>query len=158
MQNLTIRKYNKDDAKEIAEIYWNTIHNVNIKDYTEEQVNAWAPITSLQTEGWINKHEKLQPYVAILDNKVVGFAEFEPNGHIDCFYCHHKYQGLGIGSALMNYIEKNAEQNNIKKIFAEVSITAKPFFLKKGFSVVKEQIVDIRGVKLKNFVMEKLYL
>ena len=44
---------------------------------------------------------------------------------------------------------------NITKIFAEVSITAKPFFLKRGFQVTKNQIVTIRGVELSNFAMEK---
>lgn len=155
MQNITIRKYTIEDAKAIAEIYYNTIHKINIRDYTQDQVNTWAPLTSLQTEGWIKKHQKLPPYVATLDNKIVGFTEFELNGHIDCFYCHHEHQGVGVGSALMKHIEKNAKQNNINKIYAEVSITAKPFFLKKGFVVVKEQMVDIRGIKLKNFVMEK---
>jgi len=156
MEKIIVRKYKKTDAKEIAEIYYNTIHKVNITDYTDEQVNAWAPLESLQTDGWIKKHEKLSPYVAIINDRVVGFAEFESDGHIDCFYCHHDYQGLGIGSALMNHIEKNAKQNKIKRIYAEVSITAKSFFLKKGFTVIKEQQVSIRNVKLKNFLMEKI--
>lgn len=36
--------------------------------------------------------------------QIVGFAEFEPNGHIDCFYCHHEWIGKGIISALMKEI------------------------------------------------------
>ncbi len=39
---------------------------------------------------------------------IVGFAEFEPNGHIDCFYCHHEWIGYGIGHALNErYISKS---------------------------------------------------
>ncbi|MFM5900284.1 MAG: hypothetical protein ACKPJH_04260 [Dolichospermum sp.] len=43
--------------------------------------------------------------------------------------------------------------NNLPK--AEVSITAKPFFQHWGFTVVKEQEVERRGIKFKNYVMEK---
>jgi putative acetyltransferase len=36
-----------------------------------------------------------------------------------------------------------------------VSITAHPFFEARGFNVMTEQSVVVRGVALTNFVMEK---
>lgn len=87
---------------------------------------------------------------------MVGFAEFETNGHIDCFYVHHDFQRVGIGSSLMSAIENDARTNKISRIFAEVSITAKPFFQRNGFVVIKEQCKLIRGVELTNFIMEKV--
>jgi len=56
----------------------------------------------------------------------------------------------------MKEIENRANTLKINKIFAEVSITAKPFFEAKGFIVQKEQSVVIRGVTLTNYVMEKI--
>lgn len=153
---ITIRSYSEADAPFLSAIYFHTIHNVNTKDYSTEQLDAWAPSTSLETEGWMRKWKNLPPIIATINNKVVGFAEFEGNGHIDCFYCHHEYQGCGAGSALMKEIENRARKLKINKIFAEVSITAKPFFEAKGFAVKKEQSVIIRGVALTNFVMEKI--
>jgi putative acetyltransferase len=94
--------------------------------------------------------------IAVINDKIVGFAEFEGNGHIDCFYCHHEYQGCGVGSALIKEIENRAIKSKINKIFAEVSITEKPFFESKCFAIKKEQSVIIRGMTLTNFVMEKL--
>jgi putative acetyltransferase len=153
---INIRKYTESDAHAFANIYYNTIHTVNTRDYTEEQVNAWAPSTSVKDYSvWQEKLAKTQPFVATIGDKVVGFAEFESNGHIDCFYVHHDYQGQAIGSALMTTIFNEAKKDNIIRIYAEVSITAKPFFTAKGFRVIKEQMVMIRGVELKNFVMEK---
>ena len=154
--NITVRKYKESDAPDLANIYYNTIHTVNTRDYTEEQVNAWAPSDSLQDySGWQTKLDKIKPFVAEIDSTIVGFAEFEPNGHIDCFYVHNEYQGAGVGSSLIQAIFEMAKQDNINRIYAEVSITAKPFFKAKGFKVVKEQTVNLRGVELKNFVMEK---
>ncbi len=154
---IKVRRYMEGDAKSIAELFYNTIHTVNAKDYTKEQLDVWAPYSSVDDySGWKEKLEKIKPYVAVIDNQIVGFAEFEPNGHIDCFYVHHEYQGHGIGSALMNSIDEEARTKAISRIYAEVSITAKPFFEAKSFKVVKQQTVTLRGVELTNFVMEKV--
>ena len=85
----------------------------------------------------------------------MGFAEFEPNGHIDCFYVHHEFQGSGIGSALIHEIEKEAVYKSISRVYAEVSITARPFFEAKEFQVTKQQTVQIRGVELINCIPPK---
>jgi putative acetyltransferase len=123
-----IRKYIVEDAQSLANIYYITIHRINIRDYTQQQVDVWAPETSRDTTGWLKKFERTNPFVAIVNDTIVGFAEFEPNGHIDCFYCHHEWIGCGVGSALMKAIYASAAQQSIKYICAEVSITAKPFF------------------------------
>lgn len=153
---ITIKSYIEADAAFLAAIYFHTIHKINAKDYSPEQLDAWAPRSSLETEGWMRKWKKLRPIVAVFDGKIVGFAELEENGHIDCFYCHHEYQGHGVGSALMREIEDRARKNKLNKLFAEVSITAKPFFEAKGFTIKKQQSVIIRGAELANFLMEKI--
>ncbi|MBA3604080.1 MAG: GNAT family N-acetyltransferase [Parachlamydiaceae bacterium] len=155
-KKIIVRSYKSGDAQDLARIYYNTIHEVNAKDYSEIQLDAWAPKSSIETEGWSKKFAKSNPFVAVIDETLVGFAEFEPNGHIDCFYCHHEWIGFGVGKALMNAIHENAGNNNISKIFAEVSITARPFFEKHGFTVTEKQKVSIDGKELINFKMEKV--
>lgn len=95
--------YIPDDTQHLANIYHYTIHNINVQDYSEDQINAWAP-SSLELTGWKKKRATIKPLVALMDNKIVGFIEFEANGHIDCFYVHHECQGFGIGSSLMNEV------------------------------------------------------
>ena len=63
---------------------------------------------------------------------------------------------MGVATSLMNAVVDAAKQNNISRIFAEVSITAKQFFEAKGFMVVNEQTIVLRGIELNNFVMERL--
>ena len=155
LQKIIVRKYKPEDSQALADIYYNTIHQINIQHYTEQQVKAWAPEASLESSGWVKKFEKTKPLVAMIGEIIVGFVEFEPNGHIDCFYCHHKYIGCGVGSTLMESVYEIAIQKEIKRIFAEVSITARPFFEKQGFTVAEEQTVVLRGVKFINYKMEK---
>ena len=153
---ITPRPYKISDAQALANIYYYTIHHINIRDYSIEQVNAWAPSSCLELDGWKKKWEKLPPIVATLNDEIVGFTEFESSGHIDCFYVHHQHQGKGVGSVLMAAIDANAKKNNIIRLYSEVSITAKPFFEKMGFAIIKKQLVNIRGCELTNFIMEKI--
>lgn len=134
----------------------NSRYRINIQNYTEEQVDVWAPKSSVEnTEGWGKKFSRTKPIIATVGDEIVGFAEFEPNGHIDCFYCHHEWIGKGVGSALMKEIFHRAKNNHIHHIFSEVSITANPFFEKHGLKVVIEQTIVRKGVELTNFKMER---
>lgn len=152
---ISVRNYRPEDVEALANIFFNTIHRINIEHYTEEQVDVWAPRSSLETEGWAKKFSRTNPIIALAGDKIVGFAEFEPNGHIDCFYCHHEWIGKGVGSALMSEILTRAKSSNIDRIFSEVSITARPFFEKQGFAVLTEQKVVRNGIELTNFKMER---
>lgn len=151
---MLVRGYRLSDTKAIMKLFYDTIHEINICDYTQEQVNTWAP-ENMDYEVWHKRLQAKLPYIADNNGEIVGFAELEPDGHIDCFYCHSKYQRKGIGSKLLIHIEDTAKLEGIKRLYTEASITAKPFFENKGFSVVREQQVELRGVWFQNYVMEK---
>ena len=42
-----------------------------------------------------------------------------------------------------------------RKITVHASITARPFFEKRGYRLVRSQTVERRGVQMQNFHMEK---
>ncbi|WP_192892079.1 GNAT family N-acetyltransferase [Vibrio bathopelagicus] len=150
-----IRNYQASDAKALWEIYFHTVRNINIRDYSQEQVEAWAP-SDFEPELWKKCLYRIQPFVAELDGCVVGYTDLQPNGLIDHFFCHHEYQGKGIGRALMEHVFTIGRVRGVSRYFSEVSITARPFYERMGFNVVNEQQVDMRGVTLTNFVMEKV--
>lgn len=39
---MKIRRYNKSDCKILAELFYNTVHTVNARDYSQEQLDVWA--------------------------------------------------------------------------------------------------------------------
>ncbi|MDF5709894.1 MAG: GNAT family N-acetyltransferase [Nostoc sp. S4] len=151
---MLIREYRLSDTEAIVKLFYDTIHEINIGDYTQEQIDAWAP-KNMDYEVWHKRLQTKLPYIAENNGEIVGFGELEADGHIDCFYSHSKYQRKGIGSKLLTHLENTAKLQGIKRLYTEVSITAKPFFQNKGFSVVREQQVERRGVLFKNYVMEK---
>ncbi|WP_442940695.1 GNAT family N-acetyltransferase [Nostoc sp.] len=151
---MRIRIYEMPDTQQIMKLFYDTIHEVNIHDYTEEQVAAWAP-ANMDIEVWVKSLGSKFTYVAEEQSKIIGFGELEANGHIDRFYCHKDFQRKGVGKKILEQIELKAHSLGVEKLFTEASITAKPFFESQGFIVIKKQEVERRGQKLINFVMEK---
>ncbi|MDF2183092.1 GNAT family N-acetyltransferase [Neptuniibacter sp. CAU 1671] len=122
--------------------------------YTPAQKEAWAP-SPVDYAQWRVRLSTKKPFVAIIDNQVVGFIELEADGHIDCTYTHPNFQGRGVASALYDYLLAAAKAAGLKRLYVEASLLAKPFFEHRGFVLVKQNEVRRNGVSLINFSMEK---
>lgn len=151
---MKIRLFRPPDAEQIAQLFHDTVREVNIRDYSISQVKAWAP-DNFDFRNWVEVCLSRYVYVADYDGMIIGFGELELNGHIDCFYCHKNYQRCGVGRKIYQAIEKKALELGLKSVFTEASITAKPFFQNMGFSVLEEQQVSRRGETFINYRMEK---
>ncbi|MCV5927066.1 GNAT family N-acetyltransferase, partial [Escherichia coli] len=86
------RKYKESDARALWAIFYHTIRNVNIRDYSQAQVEAWAP-DNFDPEVWQRKMNSIAPFVAEIDGDIVGYTDLQENGLIDHFFCHHEHQG-----------------------------------------------------------------
>lgn len=146
--------YNKKYLKDIVNLLVNTVHNINKKDYTQNQLNAWVN-PNIAFKAWQHRFKKSKPDICISGDKVLGFCEFD-KGYIDCFYVHYQHQGCGVGKLLLNQIFAIAENNKIDTIKVDASITAKTFFEKFGFKQVTENLVKIENQELVNFSLEYL--
>ena len=151
---MKIRAYHLGEEQKIWQLFHDTIQHINAEHYSQKQLHAWAPPLFDQSL-WSKKLAKLSSFVCVKEEKIVGYSDLQQNGYIDHFFCHHQYQGVGVGTALMVHIHTLAKQRGITQLTADVSITAKLFFEGKGFKVVKQQDVLIRGQILRNFKMLK---
>jgi putative acetyltransferase len=150
-----IRAYDAGDAPEIARLFYETVRTVNRADYSDEQVEAWAPSVP-DLEEWHTRMADRRTLVVEEGGEVVGFAELEGDGHLDMLYLRKDAVGRGIGGRLYRAIEREARGRGLERIFTEASITARPFFEGQGFRVVREQRVSRWDVPMMNFAMEKL--
>ncbi len=153
-QNREIRNYEVGDAPEIVRLFFETVRSVNRADYSEGQIEAWAPSTP-DPDEWHSRMVARRTLVAEEGGEVTGFAELEDDGHLDMLYVRGDAVGRGVGRRLYEAVEREARACGLGRIFAEASITARPFFEREGFRVVREQRVSRRGVSLTNFVVEK---
>lgn len=156
---MNIRLFQSQDAEQIAHLFHDTVRQVNCRDYSASQVAAWAP-DDLYFRNWrqvcADRYTFVAEDVAEAAGLILGFGELEPNGHIDCFYCHKDYQGRGVGRQLYRAIENQAIDLGLDRLFVEASITARPFFERLGFAVVQAQQVTCRGKVFTNYAMQKL--
>ena len=147
---MILRKYKPTDCKVITELFYNTVHTINLKDYSKEQVNVWAT-GNVDLEKWNDSFSKHYTVIAEIDDTIVGFGDIDKNGYLDMLYVHKDYQKQGVATAICNELEKAV---NTPKIITHASITAKAFFEKRGYKVLKKQQVEREGIFLINFVME----
>lgn len=153
--NIKIEPYTQGRANEIADLYHASVHAIDEDIYTKPEQEAWAP-TPPNYEAWVNRLNIKKPFLAVADEKVLGFIELEDDGHIDCAYTHPQYQKIGIMSALYAHIEHIAKQKSLKRLWVEASKVARPFFEAKGFATMQENKVMRNNVILTNYTMEKI--
>ena len=147
---VNIRRYEDTDCNTIADLFYNTVHTINAQDYSSEQLDVWAS-GNINLEQWNQSFKEHFTLVAVCDGIIVGFGDISASGYLDHLFVHADYQGRGVGSAICEKLEEFLQQS----IITHASITAKAFFLQRGYEIVKEQIVERQGVCLKNFVMIK---
>lgn len=146
-----IREYTPSDCKKLAELFYQTVHVVNAKDYTNKQLDVWAT-GYVDLKEWNKLFLEHNTLVAIENSIIVGFGDIDKSGYLDRLYVHKDYQGQGIATAICNKLEQSVKAY---KIVTHASITAKPFFERRGYRVIKEQQVIKDGIALTNYVMEK---
>ena len=147
---MKIRNYKPSDCKEMAELFYHTIHTVNAKDYTEEQLNVWAT-GQVDLEKWNQSFLEHYSIVAVDGDRITGFGDIDETGYLDRLYVHADHQNQCVATAICDALEQTAPGN----ITTHASITARPFFEKRGYKIIKEQQVERQGIFLTNFVMEK---
>lgn len=148
---MVIRKYIESDVNNLANLFYDTVHHVNAEDYILEQLNVWAT-GKVDLDKWNQSFLEHYTVVAIDDDRIVGFGDIDQTGYLDRLYVHKDYLKRGIATAICNELE---EVVDTVQITTHASITAKPFFEKRGYKMIKKQYVERSGIVLINYVMKK---
>jgi putative acetyltransferase len=133
-----IRRFQPGEELALFEIFYSAIYLIAKNDYSEEQLNAWAP-SDIDRELWVNRIDGINPFVAEIAGNPVGYADVQKNGYIDHFFVSGHHSRQGVGKALMPVIHREAQQLNITELTSNVSQTAQPFFDRFGFVVVERK-------------------
>ena len=150
-----IRAALQSDAVELKKLFQNTVLAINRRDYSQAEVEDWASCGDdlSNIEDMIKTHYFI---VAInQQSEIVGFSSITPQGYLHSMFVHKDFQGEGIATMLLNEIEQYAITNGIIRITSEVSLTARPFFEKKGYIEEEEQKRKANQLSLTNFWMAK---
>lgn len=153
--DFTIRIAQPSDVLELKDLFQDTVLNINKRDYSKAEVEDWASCGNdlSHIKGMIKTH-----YFIVATNQqsqIVGFASITQQGYLHSMFVHKDFQGKGVATILLNEIERYATTTGIIRITSEVSLTARPFFEKRGYIVEEEQKWKANLLSLTNFWMAK---
>jgi len=151
---LVVRPFRIGDEAALHGVFYSAIREVACRDYTSEQIAAWAPVEWDRT-AWADRIRQIRPHVVEIGAELVGYADVQPNGYMDHFFVAAAWARKGVGRALMDRVHSTAFDLGVKLLWSDVSRTAQPFFSRFGFRIVRESSAVIRGVTVPNAHMEK---
>jgi GNAT superfamily N-acetyltransferase len=131
---LEIRRATAADAEAVYEIVLQALRETNARDYPASVIDR---LVLTLPKGVASKLEEWHAYVAVVDGRIIGTGSL--NGStVRAVFVHPDYQGRGIGTKLMNAVENAADVQSVNTLSVQSSITAQPFYAKRGFKVVRE--------------------
>lgn len=148
---MLLRPYTPADLDELLTLFYETVHTVNARDYTPPQLDAWAPqeVDRARWDSTLQAHTSL---VAVEAGQIIGFGDIDTTGYLDRLYVHKDHQRQGVATALCDALEAAV---TAPVLTTHASITARPFFIRRGYTVVRAQQVERFGVVMTNYVMKK---
>lgn len=151
---MKVRLYMPNDLETVLQLFYETVHSVNAKDYTPEQQDAWAPKNPdvLRWEASLNKNHTL---VVEENGRLIGFGNVGETGYLDRLFVNQEYLHKGVATMICDRLEKYAKTKGIIFMNTASSITAKPFFESRGYDILEEQSVERHGVRMIRYLMEK---
>ncbi|MGM0595235.1 MAG: GNAT family N-acetyltransferase [Pseudomonadota bacterium] len=152
--SIIIHRYRDEWAWPLADIYHRAVHAVSSSLYPPAAKEVWAP-TPPDYDWWAGKLALSLPNVAMVGGQVVGFIELGGNGHIGCLYTDPSHQGRGVAGTLYEHVLARALAGEIHYLTVDASLVARPFFERRGFSLVRENRLRCNGVTLHNVSMRK---
>lgn len=151
---IRIRNFQATDSDALRQIFYRAIHEGTTEWYTPEQRAAWANAAEAPPD-WPQRLGDQMTVVAETDGQISGFMTLGHDGHLDLAFVAPEAMGTGVASALHDRLLDLAAKAGLQVLTTEASHLARRFFLRQGWTELTAQEVELRGVLLANFRMEK---
>jgi putative acetyltransferase len=152
--SVSVRAYVADDAMPTWVVFQSAVRRTAVRDYSEEQVRAWAPDELDDAEAWAARRASAVTFVAVEGDQVVGFSDLRDEGLLDMLFVHPEWVGRGVARTLVERVVQEADKRGVSRVVTHASRTARPAFEALGFVVDREKTENwIRGQNLPNFDM-----
>ena len=149
-----LRPFLPTDTMALRDLFAQSIDELTVDDYDEEQRLAWA--ASAEDAGeFAKKLGSMLTLVVHMDGEYLGFASLKDNKTVEMLYVHPDFAGEGVGTTLIEALEKIARARGATELAVEASDTAVPFFERHGFRGVQHNSVPKDDQWLSNTTMIK---
>lgn len=163
---MMIRHYQSEDAVALSDLYRASVMELGRRHYTAAQVAAWLSLTPdparldrLAQDGRLRlvAVDEVEQDSGTKRTRYLGFADLERDGHLHFLYVAPAAAGAGVAVALCAHLERHAIENHLPRLFVEASEAASRLFMARGFTVIKRNDINIAGVMIHNYDMEKWF-
>jgi putative acetyltransferase len=151
---LALRPFLPADAPLLAEIFRASIEGLTGDDYSATQQEAWAS-TADDEAAFAARLANALTLLGTIDGSPVGFASLAGAERIDMLYVHPAAAGQGVGTMLVDALEKLAASRGAGRLTADVSDSAQNFFRRRGFVATQRNSVPLGNEWLATTTMEK---
>jgi putative acetyltransferase len=152
--NLAMRPFLPADAPLLSEIFRASVEELTAEDYSDAQREAWAASAD-DVEALAARLGAQLTLLGTMAGSPVGFVSLKGADQIDMLYVHPAAAGHGIGTMLVDALEKLAAARGATRLVAEVSDSAEDFFKHRGFIAQRRNTVPLGGEWFANTTMEK---
>jgi putative acetyltransferase len=142
------------DAPALVAIFRASIEELAAEDYDVEQQDAWMAAAD-DEEAFAAKLAGGLTLVATLNGSPVGFAMLEGAERIDMLYVHPAVARSGVGTMLVDALERLAGARGARRLTTDASDSAREFFAARGYRAEMRQMVERGGAWLGNTAMVK---
>jgi len=149
-----LRPFLPADAMALRDLFAQSIEELTVDDYDEDQRLAWAA-SAADAGEFRARLGGMLTLVVQLDGEYLGFGSLKDNKTIEMLYVHPDFAGEGVGSALTGALEKIAEARGAEEITVDASDTAVPFFEGRGYTAVRRNSIPREDQWLSNTTMVK---
>lgn len=150
-----MRKATFENIPQLQHLFRETVTKINIKDYSKEQVDDWASCGNDENR-WEELLQEHDIFICEIDGKIAGYCSINSEGYIHMMFTSKEHQRIGVGETMMLYLFDCAKNIGVNKLTSNVSITARPFFERFGFTVKEEQQFPANRLSLTNYKMENI--
>ena len=151
---MTHQEATSDDILAIIALFQQSVRQATVRDYNEVQREAWATQGADEAK-WQQRMATQYFLLGERSSQLLGFGSISAEGYLDTLFVHPNHQREGVASGLLRALEAWAMHRKIGSIYSNASLTARPFFERKGYHLLREQQNVVEGTGLVNFRMEK---
>lgn len=153
----SLRKATTQDIHKLMSCFEAAILLIDVAIYSQAQREAWVKKGYENHEKWIDRIERQYFIIAESENQIAGFISVSYEGYVDLLFTNPDFQRKGIAHALYNHTENHLKAKGVNQFETHASAISRFFFEKKGFTLQKEQHLELYGVPISNFHMVKAF-
>lgn len=152
--NYALRPFLASDTLALRELFAQSIDVLTEDDYDEDQRAAWASEAE-DAAGFAKRLSSMVTLVVEVEGELIGFGALKDNKYIDMLFVHPYAAGEGVGSTILDALERLAKARGAGTLTVQAGETAAFFFEARGFKGTERSAVSRDDLWLTTTTMVK---